>query len=274
MSRLKDSAKILIGRTSELFQPHLAREIEKDQNPEHAAFLKRQIIFARNRKAARDRDIEELEAAHLTYWKSAAARKYHQSYRAERNRAFLERHGFIIDELAAILAGREQPFSRLVEMGCGDGSLLHHCSDVLDMVPAFIGLDINETAIRSAKAEYGHETAMEFHTAEVTDWLRENPQRGTILLSNNGVLEYFSRRRFDNLLEVLRTSPPAIVVLIEPIAPDFDLATQKDSTIFGNENSFSHNHRERLQNAGFEVLLEEERPANNMRFMLMIGMAG
>jgi len=107
--------------------------------------------------------------------------------------------------------------------------------------------------------------------AEARDWLQMHPQPGTIVLSNGGVLEYFSQTKFDGLLRTLALSPPAAIALIEPVAPSHDLESQTESFVFGAENSFSHNHRERLGAAGFDVVFEKEMRISNVRWMLMIG---
>jgi hypothetical protein len=102
--------------------------------------------------------------------------------------------------------------------------------------------------------------------------LAANPRPGTVVLSNGGVLEYFSQDSFDGLLRALALTPPAAIVLIEPVDPDHDLKTQVESYVFGQERSFSHNHRRRLRNAGFDVVFEQEMRISGVRWMLMIGL--
>lgn len=92
-----------------------------------------------------------------------------------------------------------------------------------------------------------------------------------MLLCNGGVLEYFSPESFDKLLQTLATHPPSAIVLIEPVALDHDLENETESKVFGYENSFSHNHRYRLNKAGFEILHCTEMRIGNVRWMLMLG---
>jgi trans-aconitate methyltransferase len=158
-----------------------------------------------------------------------------------------------------------------VEIGCGDGNALTYCAERLPSLSEVIGLDINAAVIARNSAEQPAGGRLSFARAEARDWLIANPKPGTVVLSNGGVLEYFSRDNLDQLFQALAQSPPAAIVLIEPVAPAHDLATQPDSFAFGHENSFSHNHAHRLRQAGFDVAFAQEMQISDVRWMLMIG---
>jgi hypothetical protein len=134
-----------------------------------------------------------------------------------------------------------------------------------------IGLDINAAVIARNAAGQPSGSRLSFVRAEARDWLTANPQPGTVVLTNGGVLEYLSEVNFDSLLQALALAPPAALVLIEPVAPEHDLENQDRSFVFGREKSFSHNHRRRLEGAGFEVAWAEEKHVWDTRWMLMAG---
>ncbi len=112
---------------------------------------------------------------------------------------------------------------------------------------------------------------MSFVNAEARGWLEAHAKPGTVMLSNGGVLEYFSPENLGGLFHAVAMAPPCLIALVEPAAPDHDLNSQEESFIFGREYSFSHNYRRRLDQAGFDVVFEEETEAFGVRMMMMIG---
>jgi hypothetical protein len=90
------------------------------------------------------------------------------------------------------------------------------------------------------------------------------------MVSNGGVLEYFSAENLDRLLAAVALAAPAAVVLVEPAAPEHDLANDPESFAFGREYSFSHNYAFRLRKAGFKVVFEQEMPAFGARLVAIV----
>ena len=271
MGKARDALKLMVGRAAELALPGLGREIDDARNPARAPRLKQAILYARLRRAQSLGDVAAVENALATFWKGGAGNRFHDHYAEERFKLFSEQHAGVIDALAGLLEGSGARFSRLVEIGCGDGAALAYCAERLPGISEAIGLDINAAVIARISAEQPAGGRLSFAEAEARDWLTANPRPGTVVLSNGGVLEYLSQDNFDGLLQALVLKPPAAIVLIEPVAPDHDLRTQPASFAFGRENSFSHNHRRRLSEAGFEVAFEEEKRISGIRWMLMIG---
>jgi predicted TPR repeat methyltransferase len=270
MSRGKDALKLMAGWVAERALPGLGREIDECRNTARAPRLKRAILYSRLRRAQSRGDIAAIENALAAFWKGNSGDEFHDHYADARLNLFLEHHSKVIDALAGVLEKSGARFSRLVEIGCGDGSVLAWCAERLPDISEAIGLDINAAVIEriSAKQPAGK---FSFVNAEARDWLVANPRSGTVMLSNGGVLEYFSQDNLDRLLQALASSPSAAIVLIEPVAPGHDLQSNAGSFAFGRENSFSHNHRCRLEDAGFDVVFGEEMQISNTRWMLMIG---
>lgn len=271
MSNAKDALRRLIGRVAELAFPDLGREIDQARNIARAPKLKRAIRYARLRRAQSSGDVGAVENALAMFWKTDAGDYYHDRYADERLNFFQEHLSGLLNALVSFAENSDMRFSRLVEIGCGDGRALADCAGRLPWISEVIGLDINAAVITRALSKQPPGERLSFATADARGWLIENPQPGTVVLANNGVLEYFSPYSFDQLLQTLALSPPAAIVLIEPVAPNHDLENEAGSFMFGSENSFSHNHRRRLSAAGFHVVFGEEMRVSNVRLMRMIG---
>jgi SAM-dependent methyltransferase len=271
MSKANETLKLIVGRMAEAVLPELGREIDEGRNNGRAARLKRAIVYARLRRAQAQGDPAAVENALSAFWKGASGDRFFSRYADDRFNMFRENHAVVIEALAERLEASGVRFSRLVEIGCGEGAVLEYCAERLPGLSQAVGLDINAAVVAEAQARQPAGGKVSFVNTDARDWLAAHPQPGTILLSNGGVLEYFSQGAFDRLLQALGAAPPAAIVLVEPVAPEHDLATQTQSFNFGIENSFSHHHRHRLEQAGFEVVFEEEKLIWQHRGVMMIG---
>ncbi|HEX5379572.1 MAG TPA: class I SAM-dependent methyltransferase [Phenylobacterium sp.] len=272
MSQAKDALTILIGRAAELALPGLSREIDENRNTGRAARLKRAILRARLARAHSKGDTASIEDTLAAFWKGNAGDRFHEHHSELRFQLFLDQHAGAIDALADVLQGAGADFHRLVEIGCGDGAVLDYCVERLPQIREAVGLDVNAEVIARTNAARPSDDRCAFFNAEAGDWLAANPRPGTVMLSNGGVLEYFSQESFDGLLRTLAAAAPAAMVLIEPVAAHHDLDRQPQSFVFGEENSFSHNHRRRLSEAGFRIAFEREVTTPGIRWMLMVGL--
>jgi predicted TPR repeat methyltransferase len=272
MSKAKDALKLIVGRVAELTLPELGREIDEVRNVERAAKLKRAILYARLRRAHALGDTSAIDSALAAFWKGGSGDKFHNNHAEARLRLFREQHAVALEALADLLRTSDSSFRRLVEIGCGDGKVLADCVERLPSISEAVGLDINAGVVARASSEHQPGGRLSFFNAEAREWLTANPQPGTVVVSNGGVLEYLSPDNVDRLLAALALARPAAILLIEPAAPNHDLQSQTESIVFGHEYSFSHNHRHRLKNAGFDVVFERETHAVNARLILMIGL--
>jgi len=271
MGKANDALKLIVGRAAEAVFPELGREIDAGRNNARSARLKRAIVYARMRNAQAKGDTAAVEDVLAAFWKGASGDRFFSRYGEDRFAMFRDHHAVVIDALAATLQAEGGTFSRLVEIGCGEGAVLSYCAERLPGISQAIGLDINASVVADAAARHPPDSKLSFVNTDARTWLAANPQPGTVLLSNGGVLEYFSETAFDGLLQALAAAPPSAIVLVEPVAPEHDLASRTGSFTFGYENSFSHNHGHRLERAGFEVVFEEEKPIWRHRGIMMIG---
>lgn len=270
MMSTREKLKYAIGSVAETVLPWISADIDKNVNTEKFAKLKKCMVFARSHRAKAKGDLGQLEKALSSYWESNTGDEFHSRHIEIRYTLFLELHAYIIDELVEIASKTEPPFSRLVEIGCGDGQALAYCSTKLPDLSMF-GLDINASAIERAKRDHGDTgNKREFVTTDALPWLEKHPQGGTVLMTNGGVLEYFNQTSVSRLFELVGQNLPGAVIVIEPLAPDHDLTRDHGSIVFGRENTFSHDYPDLLKKAGFTICSQRDFTHSSARWLVVL----
>jgi len=149
---------------------------------------------------------------------------------------------------------------RLVEVGAGDGLFLAHLSEAIPAIRALHGIDLNPAQVSTSRKIHGANTRLHFHHANIMDWLTEHPAPKTLLLTNGGVLEYLRRDELLDLFRTLKDSGPCAVAITETLGIDHQLETEAASYPYGLECSFSHNYPRILEEAGFTIRWQRDRP--------------
>lgn len=261
--------KYVTGAVAATLMPWLTREMDQNQNTSHALKLKRAIHYYRTRQMRARGDTANLQSSLTAFWAGEAGDSFHASYIDHRVALFTSTHAQIIDEAARQVEAIAR-FHRLVEIGCGGGEVLAYTAQKIHGLTKVVGLDINASAIARARDKYTDREDLTFEVAELGAWLDRHSEQGTVLLSYGGVFEYLSQQSVEGLLECLVAKPSAMVILVEPVAPDHDLEQTVESFAFGVENSFSHNHAYLLKNAGFRISYSKIVDHENVRWMMMI----
>lgn len=272
MANLKDFAKAIAGTGLEIFRRDLAAGIDRGERSEGDVKARELILRARLIRARMRGDANAIEKAQFAYWGGATADTYYDRFLNRFRDWFLGPHQVIVDELAVLL--RQAPYRRLVEVGCGDGRVLEHLANKLDSVGMLVGIDINPSIIERNRNTYAAIPRMRFESGDATAWLRRNPTAGTVLMTYGGVMEYFTAPDLRRVFADLARSAPAAVALVEPVHATHDLANDPDSHVFGEESSFSHNHRSLLEAEGYTVRYAREMDLGKVRWMLMIATSG
>jgi SAM-dependent methyltransferase len=276
MGRVKQALSLMVGAVADAAMPGLGRDMEAGRNRTHAAGLKRAILKSRVRRAQASKDTDRVQEALAAFWLGASGDQFHAEWGRASFEHFRDNHSGLIDVLDNFVRTSGLGFSRIVEVGCGAGDALAYCAEQLPWVVQGVGIDINAGAIDRANGAQPPGSRLSFVCTDPADWLAAHPQAGTVMLSNGGVLEYFSQEGVDRLLAALALRRPAAVLLVEPLDGGHDLGRQLDSYTFnsvgaaGAEITFSHNHRARLQHAGFEVVFAEETRLLEVRGMMML----
>lgn len=260
---LSRQVKSLAGRVIKLFRPQRAAEIfEKPFDPR----------WGRGDKLMRNAHL--VDAVHRQehptllrflrdYWASTASTSFYDTFSHRFEDLFLRHHSGIVEHVQKQASRMTQAGKavRLVEVGSGDGRLLHHLSRCLPGISEFHGIDVNPDQIARCQAAHRDEPRLTFHHAEALQWLQDRPHPGTIVLTNGGVLEYFLREQLSELLRHLCDSQsPAAVAITETVATDHSFETEPASYPYSRELALSHNYGAILKEAGWQVTFERDRP--------------
>ena len=252
MPHTREWAKFWAGTLLEVIAPWVTHDLDREVNSGRFVHIKRLILYARTARARACGDTRGLQKSLFQFWRAETSDDYFDKYLDRYETWFLGPHHGIVDQLA--LLSRSGSYGRLIEVGCGAGQVLAHCAKAMPEVANFIGVDINPTIIARDQLNFAQTPRLQFVAADASEWLHENTQPGTILLTYGGVMEYFSAETLRTIFTTLAQHGPAAVALVEPVDPNHDLANDAASHAFGQENSFSHNHQRLLEAAGYRIV--------------------
>lgn len=221
--------------------------------------LARLIRNAHQRDAVERRDHETLHRFLCDYWKSPISAEFFEGDFKRFEDIFLKYHLGLVDAMKEAISKFGNGEVRLVELGSGDGRVLQYLRERLSGVDAFVGIDLNENQILECREKYRDEPKLSFENHDVSEWLSEHPARQTVLFTNGGVLEYFTRAQLLELFSLLQANGPCVVAITETLAVDHDLENDLETFPYGHEYAFSHNYAAILREAGFEPGFRNDR---------------
>jgi len=268
---MKQQIKQLAGSVLHHLAPGLGREVDAGRLDGPNGKLKQLIVDYRTARAAASGDVKTLRDHLALYWQSPCGDEFYDAYPERFENWFLGHHYSVIEALAKELDKRPG-IHRLIEVGCGDGKVLHHLSERFPQLTSVTGIDLNRNIIARNREVY-KDTRMQFESADLNQWLQTCQGSGILLASYGGVLEYLTQSELEELFTSFReVASPVMLVLVEPIASDFDLDIETASRSHGIEHSFSHPHRHLLEKAGWTIHYEEVQNLEH-RWMLMLASA-
>lgn len=254
--------KAAAGRLLAALNPTRAAEIYRQPFTQELKHHERLIRNARQHQAIEEGDHETLQKFLIDYWNSPFSEEFFSTFSHRFEDLFLRYHTGIVTELATQQAtlpeGQE---IRLVEVGCGDGQVLHHLTKELPRLDKLTGLDLSTDEIAKCRARYPNESKVDFTADDIFDWLKANRDTALVLFSNGGVLEYFTRKQLAKLFSLVRNRPfPTWIGLTETLALDHSLEEEPETFPYGQELAFSHNYSALLTESGFEETWRNDRP--------------
>jgi len=268
---MKQQLKCLAGSVLHHLAPRLSREVDQGQIDGRHERLKRLIADYQTGRAAASGDLTSLHERLASYWQSSRGDEFYDAYPQRFQEWFLGHHYSVIEALAGELEKRPE-IHRLIEVGCGDGKVLSHLSERFPQFNAATGIDLNEKIIARNREVY-RETRLRFESGDLHEYLQAYQGSGILLVSYGGVLEYLTEIELEDLFTSFRNlANPVMLMLVEPIAADYDLEKETQSRPHGIEKSFSHPHRHLLEQAGWTITYEEVQQREH-RWMLMIASA-
>jgi SAM-dependent methyltransferase len=267
-TRLRTVFKHILGRLSLFIFPTRARKIEQNIANADGNLLDRIIRFG---LICRSNSSEKIAQMQQSMWAGEQGSNFTEKYGGRFQSWFISRHISVVDELEKILGYDSGVYYYcLYEIGCGDGQVLNYLSSRLKQVNQFVGIDINKEVIAGNNRRYNN-TQLRFFSGNALDWICKNSQPRSIFFSNGGVLEYFSEREIVDLLGKISTDlKPALFAIVEPVALDYDFATEKKSRPYGVEWSFAHNYPHLFKESGYTILYQQEETTGGIRWILMV----
>jgi SAM-dependent methyltransferase len=201
------------------------------------------------------RDHSRLRRLLSAYWGEYAS-KFHDDWDDRFKRIFLGRDLEVLTLLDAWIAEKADvgaPVEHLYEIGCGGGRLLAFLAERYPALSELNGVDLGSSRIEMNNTIYA-DPRLQFHAADAVKWIPEHAKPGSIFLTNGGVFEYFLEEELRHLFRwVASLKEPCAILLIETIGTDHDLATERQSLVYGREMAFSHNYPHLLGEAGFTI---------------------
>lgn len=201
------------------------------------------------------RDHAHLRRLLSAYWGEYAS-KFHDDWDDRFERILLGRDLEVLALLDAWIvekADAGEPVEHLYEIGCGGGRLLAFLAERYPALAELNGVDLGSSRIEMNNTTYA-DPRLQFHAADAVKWIPEHAKPGSIFLTNGGVFEYFLEEELRHLFRwVVSLREPSAILLIETIGTDHDLATERQSLVYGREMAFSHNYPHLLGEAGFTI---------------------
>jgi len=265
----KRLAFIAGGLLANIF-PSRAAEVEAGKRVNSKTLLDRFIRNGIRAKALRAGDHRKLRDMLRQYW-SVDGTAFADCYGHRFEKEFLAHDAGLFDEVENIASSL--PLHRVYEIGCGNGRVLEFIAQRLPQVERLVGIDIDASQIERNATQF-EGTNLSFVAGGALEWLRENAEPQSLVVSNGGVLEYFLEEEVATLFEAARKPGNTAIALIETLATNHDLDQNPATCPYGPELSFSHNYPRLLREAGFEIEHHSERISNSgMRWIRLLGVA-
>ncbi len=141
----------------------------------------------------------------------------------------------------------------LIEIGCGNGELLHHLASEFPQFSSVVGIDLNqEQTLLNRKRFQNH--SIEFICGEAIAELQKHRLEDTVILTH-GTLEYFCPEELNFLFsELPKLANKFQLLLSEPITT----SQEKDSLhVARGYLAYSHAYSALLENHGYTIASSE-----------------
>lgn len=253
---MKNQIKYIIGRIFIIIQPKRTKELINNGMTivVSLTFTERLMRDALLHKAKKEKDFDTLYKFHQNFWENKGEEYFStRKYKKVLEEFFIPNCSFLIDLLQEQLQNETGKYNMLVEIGTGEGTVLEHLSLKLPQIERFVGIDLSTSQIETNKKLFNKSPKLEFVASDAFDWIKNNRQDYMIIITCNGVLEYFTQSRLQDFFDELNTMGKIIFIAIEPVGVDHNFSENPNSEIYGSENSFSHNYEKMFQNSGFTI---------------------
>ncbi|WP_339627011.1 class I SAM-dependent methyltransferase [uncultured Winogradskyella sp.] len=208
----------------------------------------------------KEKDFERLSKFHKNYWVNQGS-DFFQSTDTSFENDFLPNCSFIFNHLEEQLKTASETFDTIVEIGTGNGKVLHYLSERFSDIKFCIGIDLSAEQIAVNTEKYKTNNKLNFIEADALEWVKQKAQAQTIFVTSRGVLEYFTEEDLNVLLEKIYNLGQVIFVAIEPNGINHDFNKNPESELYGQERSFSHNYSKVFKEIGYSIWHYSSKPS-------------
>lgn len=267
--RLKARAGAVVGRVAAIAFPTLAEEVRRGNNYGKHKWLKKFISRSEIARLQSIGNQAAVQQALVGRWKSEnLSLHYYDKFSDRFEILYNGPHSRIVDWLGKFSS--DSDISQVIEVGCGDGRALANMAKAVPNISTWVGVDINSDVIERNKLAYADFPSLTFVAADAIDWLEDHAGPGSLLMTYGGVMEYIAPETLVRWFDVLSRRRGAGILLVEPVDPKHDLDVERDSHVWGNEQSYSHNHRALLEGSGFSIVQSAEVEASGYRWIMVL----
>ncbi|MBU2928307.1 class I SAM-dependent methyltransferase [Winogradskyella psychrotolerans] len=255
----------ILGSFLIILRPKKAKELSEYRmalvhNYKNMSLQERLMRSALIKKLDKIDDYSEVAKLNKNFWSNKKATELFDKLEEGFQNDFLPHCSFIFKILKEKLSKESESFTRLVEIGTGNGDVLNYLYSEFPQIDRFIGIDLSVDQIEINKAKYKNNKKLEFVASDAIEWVREHGARNTIFVTSRGVLEYFEPQLLEEFLNMIYSLGNTIFIAIEPNGKDHNLETNFNSELYGYEPSFSHNYPYLFKKSGFSIWHFSQQP--------------
>ncbi|WP_281337392.1 class I SAM-dependent methyltransferase [Flavobacterium eburneipallidum] len=257
---MKDRIKSVVGNLLVTFFPKKAARLESNgltMVDLNYTFIERQMRHVILKNIETKNNLDHLSKIHNNFWVNQGIDVF--SWNNSFNDNFLPNCTFIFEILKKNFFKDESQFKTLVEIGVGNGDVLHYLSLNFPEIDNFIGIDLSSEQIKINQDKYKENSKLEFVSADVLEWIKKEGRQDMIFVTSNGVFEYFTEQQLREFIEYVHGLGRVLFVTIEPNAIGHDFELNPNSIIYGIERSFSHNYNKIFQDYGFTIFHQSKK---------------
>lgn len=271
---MKEQIKNILGNVLLTLFPKKAASLEKRGltiiDPKFN-IIERQMRNAILKNAESKNNFDKLSKIHNDYWVNQGIDVF--SWNNSFTTNFLPNCTFLLDIVKEKFFENETQFDTLVEIGTGNGDVLHYLETHFPKIDKFIGIDLSMEQIKINKEKYKDNLRLEFVNSDAFEWVKKEGHKNTIFMTSNGVFEYFTEQQLREFVEYTNGLGKVLFVIIEPTNIDHNFEQNPNSIIYGIEKSFSHNYAKIFQDYGFKIIhhskkLMQPGDGNEMNYIL------
>jgi len=260
---MKEQIKNIIGNVLISLFPKKAARLEKRGltiiDPKFN-LIERQMRTAILNKAESTKNFDRLSKIHNDYWvhQGIAVFSWNNSFKDY----FLPHCTFLLDLVKEKFFENDIPFDTFVEIGTGNGDVLHYLETNFPKIDKFIGIDLSTEQIKINQERYKEHSKLEFVTADALEWVKKEGRKNMIFMTSNGVFEYFTEQQLREFVGYTSRLGQVLFVIIEPTVLDHNYELNPNSIIYGIEKSFSHHYAKIFQDSGFTIFHHSKKLLN------------